>query len=352
MALPFRWAAVTVPPGVVITAGKYQWGPILPGMEKLVLAFPKDWTFPFDLNIFGAMGINWVIPMETPTDLRRVDLKPGFIKDGNPRPSRLEKIPKLCSRLFEKQGRGLYHPQAELIYDGNKDALNHFPTLQLTDPDLKKSQQYKTSTEMDGSNVLLLKKVTLRYDYEDDQIIDYQGPNPLTGEEHTLFEGRGGFYANIHYAVIPYVRGYKGFDRQLLLHLAEGRLTEINQEEHRPEIRTHGFLPGPFTSGKKKFYEMCEWGDSGLMPEQTLNYQGMALWDWDFSVSNADSILLIVWEGDEEDWLIRDQLISPFYVTDDLIGIFEIKEKETMESLTLVNDAGDFEITIQTGNIL
>jgi len=60
---------------------------------------------------------------------------------------------------------------------------------------------------------------------------------------------------------------------------------------------------------------------------------------------------LIVWEGDEEEWLIKDQLIDPFYLTDDLVGVFDIWMDNTLQPLTLVNKKGDFKITVQTGDL-
>ncbi|EKD41542.1 MAG: hypothetical protein ACD_73C00670G0001, partial [uncultured bacterium] len=73
----------------------------------------------------------------------------------------------------------------------------------MLDPDVKLGKQYKAYAEMDGKNVLLLKKIRITNDYEDSSILDYSGPNPLTGEPQNIYEGEGGFYANIHYAIIP-----------------------------------------------------------------------------------------------------------------------------------------------------
>lgn len=76
----------------------------------------------------------------------------------------------------------------------------------------------------------------------------------------------------------------------------------------------------------------------------------IALWDWNYEVKKTDPLIMIVWEGDEEDWLIHNQLIDPFYLTDDLIGVFEIKKEETLNPLTFKNQKGDFEMTLETGN--
>ncbi|NUM81796.1 hypothetical protein HUU42_13440, partial [bacterium] len=213
---------------------------------------------------------------------------------------------------------------------------------------------YQTITQMDGQNVLLLKHITLRYDYEDSHIIDYMGPHPLTGKPQTIYEGEGGFFANIHYAIIPYDPQIKKLDRQTLLHLAQGKLHEITPPANinKPPLRVHSFLPGPFLSGSNYLYDMCEWGDTTYQaPKQELDYINMALWDWDYSQGSSQHIWLIVWEGDEEDWLVQKGLLNPFTLTDDLIGVFEIKREQTLAPLTLINTQGDFEIIVQTGTI-
>ncbi|MBI2338980.1 MAG: hypothetical protein HYU99_01235 [Deltaproteobacteria bacterium] len=272
-------------------------------------------------------------------------MKTGIIKNKEANPRKLDIQPALCPRIKRIN-------EQEFIYDGAKDRLNHIPVFQLLDPDAGKGNQYKAYAEMDGKNVLLLKEVRISYDYEDTAIIDYEGPHPITGKPHVVHEGNGGFYANIHYAVVPYEKAIPEMNRQTLLHLATGKLKEIGKEDLRPALRTHSLIPGPFLSKSKRIYDMCEWGDTAYQyPEQILEYDQMALWDWDYSVKNADHILLIVWEGDEEDWLIQQKLIDPFYLTDDLIGIFEIKKKETKEPLTLKNERNDFEITVQTGDL-
>ncbi|MBI4411151.1 MAG: hypothetical protein HY541_01545 [Deltaproteobacteria bacterium] len=298
-------------------------------------------------------------------------MKTGIIKNKEANPRTLDIRPAPCPRV------------KDAVYDGARDRFNHIPVFQLLDADAGQGNQYKAYAEMDGKNVLLLREVKIRYDYEDTAIIDYEGPHPITGKPHVVHEGNGGFYANIHYAVVPYEpwiaemagltrpkgplrgrlhprnAGWRGatqappIDRQTLLHMAVGKLKEIEKDNLRPALRTHSLIPGPFLSKSERIYDMCEWGDTAYQyPEQTLRYDEIALWDWDYSVKNADHVLLIVWEGDEEDWLIQQKLIDPFHLTDDLIGVFEIRKEKTGKPLTLVNERKDFEITVQTGDLL
>lgn len=256
-------------------------------------------------------------------------------------------LPKICPRVTLN-----FTSPPEATYHGEKDSINHFPFFQLMDPDARQGQSLQSYTGMDGHHVLLLKKVSIDYDYEDSGIIDYDGPNPLTGKQEIVHEGEGGFYANFHYAVVPYDPQIPKMERQTLLHLVQGKLKEIDQENLRPQIRTHSFIPGPFLSKSTSVYDMCEWGDTAHQaPHQKMAYSDIALWDWDYTVKNADHVLLIIWEGDEEDWLISEKLIDPFYLTDDLIGIFDIRQDKTIKPLTLTNKTGDFKITVQTGDL-
>ena len=124
-------------------------------------------------------------------------VKSGIIKNKEANPRKLDIQPAPCPRIKKIS-------EQEFIYDGAKDRFNHIPVFQLLDPDAGKGNQYKAYAEMDGKNVLLLRKVRISYDYEDTNIIDYEGPHPITGKPHVVYEGDGGFYANIHYAVVPY----------------------------------------------------------------------------------------------------------------------------------------------------
>src|SRR3990167_8476372 len=118
-----------------------------------------------------------------------------------------------------------------------KDILNKTPTAQLLDPDFLEGIQYKSYSHFDEKNVLAITKVILRYDYENNRIIDYEGPSFKTGKKQVIYEGEGGFYANLHYAVVPYYKGIPRMDRQTLLHLAQGKLSEIDKDNLKPELR-------------------------------------------------------------------------------------------------------------------
>lgn len=303
------------------------------------------------LRARGPMGGIAFSPFQ---GVQRFTFTEGVVREKAANPALLSVLPKLCPRIVVKAGPTgpLVDQRAlEFLYQGADDRLNHVPSVQLTDPDYFQGVQYKTSSEMDGRNVLLLKKVTVRNDYEDTAILDYEGPHPLTGKPHRVFEGDGGFYANFHYAIFPY-RRLKHLDRQEWLHLAQGKLKDINKESLRPLLRAHSFIPGPFLSREDYVYNLCEWGDTRWQaPEQTLHYENMALWDWDYSIERADHVLMVVWEGDEEDWMYQAKLIDPFYLTDDMVAIFEIRREDTLRPLTLVNESKDFEVVIETGQL-
>lgn len=291
------------------------------------------------MRLLAFLSVMLLMPLTT-----SAQLKEGIVREKEANPKFISVRPAPCPRLGKEE--------SGLMYYGEEDRFNHTPFFQLLDPDIKNGKQKRTFSDMDGKNVLLLSHVRLTYDYEDTKIIDYDGPNPLTGKHEVIHEGEGGFYANIHYAIVPYRKDVLKMDRQTLLHFAEGKLNEIDKENLAPELRVHSFIPGPFLSKEDNIYAMCEWGDTAYQePEQNLDYREMALWDWDYPVTNPGHILLIVWEGDEEDWLIRDQLIHPFYLTDDLIGVFEIWREKSLKPLTLKNARDDFEITVATDNL-
>lgn len=267
--------------------------------------------------------------------------------DANPR--EINTMPRLCPRLYSNQSSG---NTSKFIYDARSDFLNARPTLQLMDPDAHDLPRQRTVlSEFDHKNSLRLKHIRLNYDYEDTAIIDYQGPNPLHPEsKQIIHEGEGGFYANFHYAIIPYDPRYLKLSRQETLNLVQGKLANIEREDLTPPVRVHSFLPGPYLS-KDGFYSMCEWGDtSHQAPLQELDYQGMILWDWDIQTNDIpmNKIILFVWEGDEEDWLIADGLIDPYYLTDDLVGTFVIEKRDSTKALTLTNAAKNFSITVMT----
>lgn len=309
------------------------------------LAIHPRLDFPLTLSATTPLGLNWEREINGSAGVAALEVPVGIITNKDANPQKISTVPKLCPYLANNDS----YKQTSLHYDAQKDPINHFPIMHLLDADFRQGQQYKSFSEMDGKNTLELKKATVRYDYEDTSIIDFEGPNPITGKMQVVHEGDGGFYANFHFAVIPFDQTVLTMDRQTLLHLAQGKLAEINKSPLTPLLRVHGFMPGPFLSKQNAFYSFCEWGDTTFQaPVQTIDYNGLTLWDWDTTVPNAKDILLIVWEGDEEDWLIQDQMIDPFYLTDDVVGVFEIKRENSLLPLTLKNAKGDFEIVVQT----
>ncbi|MBX7147683.1 hypothetical protein K1X76_01235 [bacterium] len=338
----YRLAHVTAPPltrfyiGINELKTKYE-------NSVYYLYLPQHITYPFTLKLEGPLGGFVLYPLEKPDDFNNIHLREDIILDKNSRPQSLTALPQLCPRLYSRHNN--------FFYNAKDDILNHVPSIQLVDRDALENDQYKTGSEMDGKNVLLLKKVTITYDYEDSKIIDSIGVHPLTGKTQVIHEGEGGFYANIHYAIIPYNKKVFSYDKQLLMHMAQGTLSDINKNEYRPTLRTHSFIPGPFLSKDNSLYSMCEWGDTAYQaPKQELFYNKMALWDWDYSVENADHVLMIVWEGDEEEWLIKKELIDPFFITDDVIGIFELKKEELKNEKIFKNPRGNFEMVLINGD--
>lgn len=338
---------IKIPPYSIVEAkGVEIKGDLKKGKYKLI--FPEDFTLPLELKITGPFGGVVTKTISSFKELEDIKIETGVIGSKSSNPKNIPFLPKLCPRLKMDEDKS----PGRFYYNAESDRINRIPFMQMMDIDAGAEGQYKTYAEMDGRNVLLLLRARVTYDYEDSGIIDYEGPSPLTGKKQVIHEGGGGFYANIHYAVVPYRKDIPGMNRQTLLHLAQGKLRELNKEDSRSVLRTHALIPGPFLSKVSYLYHLCEWGDTAFQaPEQILTYKNMAIWDWDYSVKNADHVLMIVWEGDEEDWLIQKKLIDPFYLTDDLIDVFEIKKEETIEPLILKSKKGDFEITVQTGDL-
>lgn len=276
-------------------------------------------------------------------------------------PLEIDHIPKLCPRVYvqEKAKDGVgenpvdSNPENErLLYDGRSDFLNARPMLQLLDPDVHEIAAQKTvHASIDHKNSLRLKRIRISYDYEDSGILDYRGPHPLKpDEEETIYEGEGGFYANFHYAIVPYDERYLDLGRQETLHLVQGKLSEIDRVDLTPPVRVHSFLPGPYLS-KTNGYALCEWGDTAYQAkEQELYYHGVVLWDWDIQVVGGhpvDRVILFVWEGDEEAWMVEDGLLDPFYITDDIVGVFVVDHEDKKPQI-FKNQTGDFEIEVET----
>lgn len=313
-----------------------------PGSSLYFLNWKETPSFPFVLKIIGPWGGFIEKKVFSFNEIKNLEIPTGIITNKNPNPPSLSMLPLPCPRLEKKE-------DGSSLYKTLEDVLNKIPTAQLLDPDFLEGMQYKSYSHFDEKNVLAITKVILRYDYEDNRIIDYEGPAFQTGKNQVIYEGEGGFYANLHYAVVPYYKGIPRMDRQTLLHLAQGKLSEIDKNSLKPELRTHSFIPGPFLAKKDYIYQQCEWGDTTYQaPVQELQYDHLFIWDWDLPAKKKDRVLIIVWEGDEEDWLIQDQMIHPFYLTDDLIAVFEVNRGKTLEPLTLTNIDNTLEVTVQT----
>ncbi|HEX5033399.1 MAG TPA: hypothetical protein VFW62_02865 [bacterium] len=313
------------------------------GLHKLELPEGSGET---SLEIRGPLG-GWVRhPIGSADAGKTLRFEAAIVAGDDPNPTLLPNLPALCPRLEIQTGR-----PNRYLYRGESDSLNRFPITHMTDPDKTEGRQAESVRLIDGRNVLLLKSLRLSYDYEDDAIIDERKTDPKTGQSIEVREGRGGFYANFHYAVLPYDPAVSALPEQTLLHLAQGSLNSIDQAQLRPELRVHGFLPGPFLSRSSFGYPLCEWGDTAHQaPEQSLDYRGIALWDWDYAVKPAERVLLIVWEGDEEDQARAQGLIDPTRLIDDLVGVFEVSRSASLKPLKLRNSRGDFELTVQTGS--
>lgn len=343
---------ISVPPQCDVTSSANV--TIGPNRESRVkISFNKNTVFPFELTITDLFGAHIHKLVLDPRQLENWQVPQGLIKTKYANPATLDKIPELCPRA-----RLLYNDKDEkksLVYDVTNDVLNQSPVLQAFDPDFADTpSQKRLLKNFDTKNLLTLTHARISYDHEDSTILDYRGPNPLNafvGRPQLIYEGEGGFYANIHFAVVPYDARYLKLARQEILNLAQGKLATIDRLDLKPELRTHSFLPGPYLS-KNDVYAMCEWGDTHFQASvQEMTYNNLKIWDWDLKDERGkkiDKVLVIIWEGDEEDWLIADGLLDPYYLTDDLIGIFTVKRVDTKRAITFKNKAGNFEMTLET----
>lgn len=325
-----------------------------PRKGEYLLRLPDSPEANSKVQAQGPFGGSLVEEVSAARKDKAIRFGSGVISNRDPNPPSLAVLPTLCPRLrvAETERDGKPDGGFRFVYRGAEDALNQRPVFQMQDPDALQGEQAKTVSAMDGRNVLLLKKVRVTYDYEDSNIVDYESYDPKTGRRETLHEGMGGFYANFHYAVVPYAPEIPELPRQTLLSLAQGRLRAVGREELRPALRVHAFLPGPFLSKRDWNYPLCEWGDTEYQaPDQSLEYEGLALWDWDYPVTNRERVLLIVWEEDEEGEWIRQGRIPPNHLMDDLVGVFEIRREDTRRAKTFRSPRGDFEITVETGEL-
>lgn len=347
-ALQLRSATVMIPPYDTLQISLGLAVPILGQKGEFKIYFIKNSFLPIRLTVSDLFGASKTYEFSDPSQLVGFVSVPGIVQNKAANPIHLDILPKLCPRLTIESQQGAYHA----AYDAAADILNHRPTLQLADHDARFSTtQREILKNFDDKNILTITRVKIRYDYEDTAIVDYDVPDPMTGKpSRVIHEGEGGFYANFHYAIVPYEERYLHLGRQELLNLAEGKLYFIDREDLTPKLRVHSFIPGPYLS-KTLGYDVCEWGDTEYQaPVQELTYKDFAIWDWDMQVDGrpADKLILIVWEGDEEDWMIAKELIDPFYLTDDVVGTFVFNRGQTEKPLVLRNDKKDFEVEVVT----
>lgn len=306
------------------------------------LQFKPDTKFPLSFKIADLFGAHIQRSAKDMNDLNNQEFSDGIVKIPYANPVYIETLPRLCPRAKIIQEGG----QKSLVYDAALDILNERPGFQLFDPDFARiPTQSKILENFDNKNVLRITRAKITYDHEDTSILDYQGPHPITGEPHLVYEGEGGFYANFHYAVIPFDKKYRTLDRQELLNLAQGKLHLIKREDLTPKWRVHSFIPGPYLS-KDQVYPLCEWGDTSFQAKkQQMTYKNLKIWDWDLDINK---IMIIVWEGDEEDWLIEAKLLDPFYLTDDLVAVFVVNRADVLKPKILKNQIGNFEMEVVT----
>ena len=271
-------------------------------------------------------------------------------------------------------------------YEGNLDSKNN-PPDDITGGDSAWRWQF------DCHNVLCFKKVTTRFDWEDERILigtDHSG-NDVTEA------GAGGLYANFHYAVVPCQQTYReqyqqflnglpserrdaisasqlmrcannrncteGYDAyramQYLLHLAQGNLAEIGRGEQVPPLRANSVLPGPFLSksaGNNNGYDQCEWFDTRHhAPVQNMNYHNFCIWDWDSdpTLSEEQCVMVLMWEGDgaSTNFARQNAIIGPTDVADDFIGLFEVRRSNTLGAPFVVhNYSNDITLELTTGD--
>lgn len=351
MALPLRSVTVTIPPQCLLIAGT---GTVIPRPDKkgeFKIYFGTRPELPVKLTLIDPFGVAKTYEYSRIEDLQNLKITDGVIKMTPANPKSVDVIPRPCPRVSWNYDHGRNIAAYGGAYDAATDFLSDKPRLQLADPDAKTVKTQRELLEnFDGKNALFVRRVKISYDYEDDAILDYEGVNPLTGkDDHSVYEGQGGFYANFHYAVVPFDARYLTLPRQELLNLAQGKLALIERTDLSPPLRTHSFLPGPYLS-KEGIYPMCEWGDTAHQAKtQELRYERFPIWDWDLATDQGapfDKVIIVVWEGDEEAWMIADGLLDPFYLADDVVGVFTVAKKDAAKPLVLKNGTGDFEMEV------
>lgn len=342
---------VTTPPKVVVESSQADvTSDLASGTHRIRVPATLKGT-PITLEFkgpYGGIAKQTIIPQK---DGEFFSVGTGIINEAFSNPEYLSLLPALCPRVSDHGGK--------LVYAGNKDLFNHTPVMQLLDPDATPisqnvSDMQGTITEFDCHDVLLIDEVSMTFDYEDPQNVKAILPDgSLIREDHA------GFYSNFHMAAFPYSADLTTLPPQTLLRIAEGRLSESKELRNafskdtidRLKWRTHSFLPGPFLSRSDFFYSMCEWGDTARQaPKQTLHYDNLPIWDWDYN-DEGQAIFLVIWEGDEEDGLITQGALSKSAIMDDLVEIFVVHAQDVDRGKTYTNAAHTVSIRLKTGNM-
>lgn len=292
-----------------------------------------------ELVLKGPYGgyVRKVVPLKKEKNYFTMRTGVPIIRASNPQ--YIQVLPALCPRIKEKDDA--------LLYMTDQDLLNYTPTLHLLDPDAAQfSETQETIRQFDCRNVLLVDKVGIAFDYEDPSLVKASPPGLAP-----LHEEQSGFYANFNIAVMPYEDAVAKRSPRDILRFAEGRASELDWLiPPRLAWRTRSFLPGPFLSHDDLLYSMCEWGDTAYQaPRQELNYRDFAVWDWDYPV--GQTLLLVIWEGDEEEGLMSRGLLPKYAIMDDLVAVFTVTREEAAGGKLFVNPRGDFWIRFKEGEL-
>lgn len=296
----------------------------------------------------------------------RLEIKEKILSDtsSDPKPDSLDALPMVCPRILKNKNNWIYQASLDVL----------IPKMSTPEPSL------------------MLKNVAVDFDYEDSSMIVAVSPDYSKVEKET----NAGFYANLHYFIIPYDAKWQNLLSEVDPLLKKKRELEIslfNPTTKASSVReilnqlngtgqtlgplqilmhainlnnnylpvalqldrslgfVHGFIPGPYLSANRLSYALCEWGDSRLHQEygQKLSYQNFPLWKW----GKENKVIMIVLEGDDQlnngklKQLEQNQMLRSFDYTDDLVGWFILERQAFTQEKTLVNSAGDFKITFK-----
>ncbi|MFQ5708597.1 MAG: hypothetical protein ACE5HO_14165 [bacterium] len=173
------------------------------------------------------------------------------------------------------------------------------------------------SNPFDRQNVIALKSARVEFDFEDESV-----------DAGDL----GGFWARWKTILIPFdaeiEREFTSqkSDLEKLLHYSK-LIERLQNHENKVEAE----LSGPFLSDTNH----CEWGDSDLIPAQTVHYSNRSVYDWDF-FPGENRVIGVIYEGDEG-------------VGDDFIAWLDISRDD---GEVVVEENGKFRIVLNAlGNV-